>query len=75
MSFVINDKMKSTLIIYAIIIAIILIQKPKILFNDNMELKILVLSKDKSMSIPLLYVVVLLGAAFAYYIPRYQKTN
>jgi hypothetical protein len=72
MSFVINDKMKSTLIIYAIIIAIILIQKPKILFNDNMELKILVLSKDKSMSIPLLYVVVLLGAAFAYYIPRYQ---
>jgi hypothetical protein len=72
MSFVINDKMKSTLIIYAIIIAIILIQKPKILFNDNMELKILVLSKDKSVSIPLLYVVVLLGAAFAYYIPRYQ---
>jgi hypothetical protein len=72
MAFVINDKMKSTLIIYAIIIAIILIQKPKILFNDNMELKILVLSKDKSMSIPLLYVVVLLGAAFAYYIPRYQ---
>jgi len=72
MSFVINDKMKSTLIIYAIIIAIILIQKPKILFNDNMELKILVLSKDKTMSIPLLYVVVLLGAAFAYYIPRYQ---
>ena len=72
MAFVINDKMKSTLIIYAIIIAIILIQKPKILFNDNMELKILVLSKDKSMSIPLLYIVVLLGAAFAYYIPRYQ---
>ena len=72
MAFVINDKMKSTLIIYAIIIAIILIQKPKILFNDNMELKILVLSKDKSMSIPLLYVVVLLGAAVAYYIPRYQ---
>ena len=72
MSFVINDKMKSTLIIYAIIIAIILIQKPKILFNDNMELKILVLSKDKSMSIPLLYVVVLLGAAYANYIPRYQ---
>jgi len=72
MAFVINDKMKSTLIIYAIIIAIILIQKPKILFNDNMELKILVLSKDKSMSIHLLYVVVLLGAAFAYYIPRYQ---
>jgi hypothetical protein len=72
MSFVINDKMKSTLIIYAIIIAIILIQKPKILFNDNMELKILVLSKDKSVSVPLLYVVVLLGAAFAYYIPRYQ---
>jgi hypothetical protein len=72
MAFVINDKMKSTLIIYAIIIAIILIQKPKILFNDNMELKILVLSKDKSVSIPLLYVVVLLGAAFAYYIPRYQ---
>jgi hypothetical protein len=72
MAFVINDKMKSTLIIYAIIIAIILIQKPKILFNDNMELKILVLSKDKSMSIPLLYLVVLLGAAFAYYIPRYQ---
>jgi len=72
MAFVINDKMKSTLIIYAIIIAIILIQKPKILFNDNMELKILVLSKDKSMSVPLLYVVVLLGAVFAYYIPRYQ---
>jgi len=66
----IDQKLKSTLIIYTIIIAIILIQRPKLLFNDNMDLKILVLSKDKKYSVPLLYVVIVLSALVAYYIAR-----
>ena len=66
----IDQKLKSTLIIYTIIIAIILIQRPKILFNDNMDLKILVLSKDKKYSVPLLYVVIIIAALLAYYIAR-----
>ena len=66
----IDQKLKSTLIIYTIIIAIVLIQRPKILFNDNMDLKILVLSKDKKYSVPLLYVVIVLAALVAYYIAR-----
>jgi hypothetical protein len=66
----IDQKLKSTLIIYTIIIAIILIQRPKILFNDNMDLKILVLSKDKKYSVPLLYVVIIVAAVLAYYIAR-----
>lgn len=66
----IDPKLKSTLIIYTIIIAIVLIQRPKILFNDNMDLKILVLSKDKKYSVPLLYVVIVLAAILSYYIAR-----
>ena len=66
----IDPKLKSTLIIYTIIIAIVLIQKPKLLFNDNMDLKILVLSKDKKYSVPLLYVVIVLAAILSYYIAR-----
>ena len=66
----IDQKLKSTLIIYTIIIAIILIQRPKLLFNDNMDLKILVLSKDKKYSVPLLYVVIIVAALLAYYITR-----
>jgi len=70
MSFTIDNKLKTSFIIYAIIIAIILIQKPSILFNSNMELKILVLSKDRKYSIPLLYVIVVLAAIISYCIPR-----
>jgi hypothetical protein len=66
----IDQKLKSTLIIYTIIIAIILIQRPKLLFNDNMDLKILVLSKDKKYSVPLLYVVIIVAAVISYYITR-----
>jgi len=66
----IDPKLKSTLIIYTIIIAIVLIQRPKLLFNDNMDLKILVLSKDKKYSVPLLYVVIVLAAILSYYIAR-----
>ena len=70
MSFTIDNKLKTSFIIYAIIIAIILIQKPAILFNSNMELKILVLSKDRKYSIPLLYIIVVLAAIISYCIPR-----
>jgi len=66
----IDQKLKSTLIIYTIIIAIVLIQKPKLLFNDNMDLKILVLSKDKKYSVPLLYVVIIIAALVSYYVAR-----
>jgi hypothetical protein len=66
----IDPKLKSTLIIYTIIIAIVLIQKPKLLFNDNMDLKILVLSKDKKYSVPLLYVVIIIAALLSYYVAR-----
>lgn len=66
----IDQKLKSTLLIYTIIIAIILIQRPKILFNDNMDLKILVLSKDKKYSVPLLYVVIIVAALVSYYLAR-----
>ncbi len=70
MPFDFDKKTQTTLILYSFLIALILIQKPKILFNDNLELKILVLSKDKKYSIPVLYVVVVLGAIIAYYLPR-----
>jgi hypothetical protein len=70
MSFTIDNKLKTSFIIYAIIIAIILIQKPAILFNSNMELKILVLSKDRKYSVPLLYIIVVLAAIISYCIPR-----
>ena len=66
MSFTIDNKLKTSFIIYAII----LIQKPTILFNSNMELKILVLSKDRKYSVPLLYVIIILAAIISYCIPR-----
>jgi hypothetical protein len=70
MAFDLDNKTKTTLILYSFVVAIILIQKPKIIFNDNMELKILVLTKDKKYSIPVLYVVIILAAIIAYYLPR-----
>ena len=70
MAFDLDNKTKTTLILYSFIVAIILIQKPKIIFNDNMELKILVLTKDKKYSIPVLYVVIIFAAILAYYLPR-----
>ena len=65
------DQIKTSIIIYSIIIAIILIQKPKVFFNDRMELKILVLTKDKKNSIPLLYVFIILIAILSYYLPKF----
>jgi hypothetical protein len=70
MPFEFNDKIKTTLVIYSIIIVIILIQKPKAFFNSSQELKILVLNKDKTNSIPLLYVFIVLLAVVSYFIPR-----
>jgi hypothetical protein len=70
MPFEFNDKIKSTLIIYAIIIAIILIQKPRVFFNSRMELKILVINKENNYSIPLLYVFIIASAIVAYFLPR-----
>ena len=70
MAFDLDIKTKTTLILYSFVVAIILIQKPKIIFNDNMELKILVLTKDKKYSIPVLYVVIIFAAILAYYLPR-----
>jgi hypothetical protein len=64
-----DNKLKTSLLIYAIIIAIVIIQKPKLLFNDNMELKILVLTKDKKMSIPIMYIFIILSSILSYYIP------
>jgi len=64
-----DNKLKTSLLIYAIIIAIVIIQKPKLLFNDNMELKILVLTKDKKMSIPIMYIFIILASILSYYIP------
>ena len=65
-----DNKLKTSLLIYAIIIAIVIIQKPKLLFNDNMELKILVLTKDKKISIPILYIFIVLAGLFSYYVTR-----
>jgi hypothetical protein len=70
MPFELDNKLKTSILIYAIIIAIVLIQKPKLLFNDKMELKILVLTKDKKCSIPILYVFIVLAGMIAYYLPR-----
>ena len=64
-----NNNMKSSLLIYIIIITIILIQKPKFIFTDKMDLKIIVLSKDRQLSFPILYAVIILGAIFAFYVP------
>ena len=70
MPFELDTKLKTTLLIYGIILAIILIQKPKMLFNDNMDLIILVLSKDKKYSVPFLYVVIIGAALVSYYLGR-----
>ena len=70
MPFELNDKMNTTLIIYSIIIAIILVQKPKVFFNDSNELKILVINKENNYSIPLLYVFILTTALISYFLPR-----
>jgi len=70
MPFELNDKIKTTLIIYSIIIAIILVQKPKVFFNDSNELKILVINKENNYSIPLLYVFILTTALISYFLPR-----
>ena len=70
MTFEFDNKLKTSLLIYAIIIIIVLIQKPKILFNDKMDLKILVLTKDKKYSIPILYIFIVLAGLVAYYIAR-----
>jgi hypothetical protein len=70
MKFEFDNNLKTSILIYAIIITIVLIQKPKLLFNDKMELKILVLTKDKKISIPLLYIFIVLAGIFSYYISR-----
>jgi hypothetical protein len=70
MKFEFDNNLKTSILIYAIIITIVLIQKPKLLFNDNMELKILVLTKDKKISIPILYIFIVLAGIFSYYVSR-----
>jgi len=70
MKFELDNNLKTSILIYAIIITIVLIQKPKLLFNDNMELKILVLTKDKKISIPILYIFIVLAGIFSYYVSR-----
>jgi hypothetical protein len=70
MKFELDNNLKTSILIYAIIITIVLIQKPKLLFNDNMELKILVLTKDKKISIPILYIFIVLAGIFSYYVTR-----
>ena len=69
MKFEFDNNLKTSILIYAIIITIVLIQKPKLLFNDNMELKILVLTKDKKISIPIMYIFIILASILSYYIP------
>jgi len=70
MSFEIDNKLKTSLAIYLILITIIMIQKPKFIFNDDMELKILVLAKNRKYSIPILYLVILGVALISYYLPQ-----
>ena len=70
MKFEVDNNLKTSILIYAIIITIVLIQKPKLIFNDKMELKILVLTKDKKISIPILYIFIVLAGIFSYYISR-----
>ena len=70
MSFEIDNKLKTSLAIYLILITIIMIQKPKFIFNDDMELKILVLAKNRKYSIPILYLVILGIALISYYLPQ-----
>jgi hypothetical protein len=73
MSFQLSNNIKTSLVIYSIIILIIIFQKPKFIFKDNLELKILVLSKNRKYSIPVLYIVIILSAILAYYIPLDNK--
>ena len=70
MSFEIDNKLKTSLAIYLILITIIMIQKPKFIFNDDMELKILVLAKNRKYSIPILYLIILGIALVSYYLPQ-----
>lgn len=65
-----DSNLKNALIIYTIITAIILIKKPRIIFHENMDLKLIVLSKDKKLSIPVLYVLIIIAALISFYIPR-----
>ena len=69
MPFQLSNNLKTSFVIYIIMISIIMIQRPKFIFKDNLELKILVLSKDRKYSIPVLYIVIILCALLAYYIP------
>jgi len=66
----IDNKLKMSLVIYIILVTIIMIQKPKFIFNDDMDLKILVLAKNRKYSIPLLYLVIVGVAMLSYYIPQ-----
>ena len=66
----IDNKLKMSLVIYIILVTIIMIQKPKFIFNDDMDLKILVLAKNRKYSIPLLYLVIVGVAMVSYYLPN-----
>ena len=66
----IDNKLKMSFVIYVILVSIIMIQKPKFIFNDDMELKILVLAKNRKYSIPLLYIVSVGVALVSYYLPQ-----
>ena len=65
-----DNKLKMSLVIYVILVSIIMVQKPKYIFNDDMELKILVLAKNRKYSIPLLYLVIVGVALISYYLPQ-----
>jgi len=65
-----DNKLKMSLVIYVILVSIIMVQKPKYIFNDDMELKILVLAKNRKYSIPLLYLVIIGVALISYYLPQ-----
>ena len=70
MSVEIDNKLKMSLVIYIILVTIIMIQKPKFIFNEDMDLKILVLAKNRKYSIPLLYLVIVGVAMLSYYLPN-----
>jgi hypothetical protein len=65
-----DNKLKMSLVIYVILVSIIMIQKPKFIFNDDMELKILVLAKNRKYSIPLLYLVIEGVSLISYYLTQ-----
>jgi hypothetical protein len=66
----IDNKLKMSLVIYIILVTIIMVQKPKFIFNDDMDLKILVLAKNRKYSIPLFYLVIVGVALISYYLPN-----